>query len=120
VAPLSDNGMTPPKALVQEWAANSPVSYRDDVCDPDAWRYESFVAGCAALWAAERELEACCEWLSQALNCTSHEHLVTWLREARRPQRINLRRVALLQLEQLDAGRAGDVIRQALEQLPDD
>ncbi len=48
--------------------------------------YQTHLATKAAQWGADQELEACCEWVSIQLNCTDQEHLVPYLRAARRPK----------------------------------
>jgi hypothetical protein len=46
-------------------------------------------------YGADQELEACIEWVSIQLNCTSQEHCVPHLRAARRPQPPTLNEQAL-------------------------
>ena len=100
--------MTPPAELLKKWED----LWFSEQEHADVLLIEAYQAG------ADAELGACCS----VLDGLAYEEAISseQLRVLRRPKRINLRRVALLQLEQLDAGRAGDVIRQALEQLPDD
>jgi hypothetical protein len=80
----------------------------------------------AAQWGADQELEACIEWVSIQLNCTSQEHLVPHLRAARRPKPPSLKEQAFKDLDELlrIARQAGvfnppDNIRRALEALPE-
>jgi hypothetical protein len=81
----------------------------------------------AAQWGADQELEACIEWVSIQLNCTSQEHLVPHLRAARRPKPPSLKEQALEELTEIDchyippgATERIDIIRRALEALPND
>jgi hypothetical protein len=77
----------------------------------------------AALWGADRELEACCEWL--ICDWTDIE-TADMLRAARRPKPPSLKEQALEQLAciQTDLNRFGmgistNTIRRALEDLDD-
>ena len=84
----------------------------------------------ATQWAADRELEACCEWLQ----CNAGEFIPGDLRAARRPKPPSLKEQALEDLEQIDGYAVGQLssyeihddlkrrvsnIRRALEQLPE-
>ena len=110
------NPITPPAELVREWLeATKPSDNPDSPLD---------LAILAAQWGADMELEACCEWLGAG----KRENLsqVVALRMARRPKPPSLKRVALLQLDTLNAdlgleGKGVDLsqIRRALEQLND-
>jgi len=78
----------------------------------------------AARWGADQELEACCEWLVNALH---DREMGAELRDVRRPKPPSLKKQALLQLDTLNAdlamhGRGCDLsqIRRALEALPND
>ena len=82
-----------------------------------------YIARQAALWGADQELEACCEWVSPF----SHDdcYYEDKLRTARRPKPPSLKEQALevLNITQKGYGLAQvdlDTIRQALEALPDD
>jgi hypothetical protein len=82
----------------------------------------AIVAQKAAQWAADQELEACCEWVTMETPADG-----VHLRTARRPKPPSLKEQALLQLDTLNAdlamhGRGCDLsqIRRALESLPDD
>ena len=81
-----------------------------------------YIARQSALWGADQELEACCEWVSPF----SHDdcYYEDKLRAARRPQPPSLKELALSELN-LTADPAGaelsrtqvELIRQALEAL---
>jgi hypothetical protein len=74
---------------------------------------------------ADQELEACCDWLHWQ-NLATHQDLIPSLRAARRPKLPSLKEQALSELN-LTADPDGaelsrtqvDLLRRALEQLPD-
>ena len=110
--------ITPPPELVQQWAR--------EIYDKTSCGYErdEHIATRAAQWAADQELEACCEWLRDR-NWLDPD-FIKCLRAARRPKPRGLKRVALLQLDTLNAdlgleGRGVDLsqIRRAIEALPE-
>ena len=83
-----------------------------------------YIAGQAALWSADQELEACVEWIAgQDWTWTSSQ-----LRTARRPKPPSLRKQAYDALDTYiygepdpkDKERTYNTIRRALEALPDD
>jgi hypothetical protein len=100
--------ITPPPELVEQWMQDHATKY-------DLARH-------AAQWGADQELEACCEWLQDPdLNVDTYK-----LRSTRRPKPLSLKEVALQALAEADAGltelewpQRSDLIRHALEQLPD-
>ena len=127
---------TPPPELVQQWLEEA-----------DTFRFlvrrrHQYIADRAAQWgadqakadikrklqgASDQELEACCEWLINKL--TFREDGIRFadeLRAARRPKPPSLKEQAL---EELDAAilrgdwfstsTAKDIIRRALESIPD-
>jgi hypothetical protein len=76
-----------------------------------------------AQWGADRELEACCMWITREKSVIMAEQLGN----VRRPKPPTLKEQALLQLDTLSAdlamhGRGCDLsqIRRALEALPND
>lgn len=75
----------------------------------------------AARWGADKELEACCEWLK--VKEWIHPEFSDELRAARRPKPPSLKEQALEALYQIEsefpAGSFGKTIRRALESLPD-
>lgn len=103
---------TPTSELMQEWL----TKWRDKGA---AVPYDEFFAAQAAQWGADQELEACCEWVTEATPWAAYK-----LRAARRPKPLSLREQALDEL-QLSFGRGylkkegADIIRRALESLPD-
>ena len=113
------NPITPPPELVQQWAISSAIQ-----CSDETWEYELFIAHQAAQWAADQELEACCEWLAQEGYIAI---LPPRLRAARRPKPPSLRKQAYDALDTYiygepdpkDKERTYNTIRRALEQLND-
>ena len=106
--------ITPPPDLVAMW-----VDLLESRSDKD-------VFSLAAQWGADQELEACCEWLEHKVLLQHQHDVVPSLRAARRPKPPSFKRVALLQLDTLNAdlgleGKGIDLsqIRRALEQLDD-
>jgi len=107
--------ITPPPELVQQWATNWNS---EDCCD-----LRTYIANCAAQWAADQELKACCEWAKQ-FNYDD-EYYEDYLRAARRPKPPSLKEQALAELQFLSdiasgLGCDGSTIRKALEALPND
>jgi hypothetical protein len=113
---MTHHPITPPPELVEQWSCSSPIQANDE-----NWAYELFIAHRAAQWGADQELEACCSLLE-----LSDNNAREYLQSARRPKPSSLKRVALLQLDLLNAdlgleGKGIDLsqIRRALEQLDD-
>ncbi|NBW19917.1 MAG: hypothetical protein EBR82_69290 [Caulobacteraceae bacterium] len=110
--------IVPPPNLVLQWM--------DEFNDPQHAHWEEYEVGIAtraAQWSADIELEACLEWLEQN---QGRWEIPMALRDARRPKPPSFKRVALLQLDTLNAdlgleGKGIDLsqIRRALEQLDD-
>ena len=101
----------PPDELVAQW--------RDDNLCPE--NLASYVATQAARWGAEQELHACCAWLDTKVDTG---HLITPLLYARRPKAPSLKEEALEALERMHDNCLmtldNDIIRRALEALPND
>lgn len=106
----------PPTNLIEKWYANADNA-NEDVIEGVAVR--------AARWGADLELEACCEWLNDDVG----EPYTSDLRAARRPEPPSLKQQALEALEaeddrmplrSLETGDRFDLIRRALESIPDD
>jgi hypothetical protein len=117
------NPITPPPELVQQWGHDANllgVPHNDE-----NWAYEQHIANRAAQWGATQELEACCDWLHWQ-NLATHADLIPSLRAARRPKSPSLKEQALMALEDGDTvpgasltSNEVDIIRRALEALPD-
>ncbi len=108
--------MTPPPELVQQWRHEwNTLGARH----PAATDTASYVAHRAAQWGADRELDACCEWLLIENNqpCSSGV-----MRAARRPKPPSLKDQALDELAAAERLYPADwsTIRRALEALPNE
>ena len=105
--------ITPPPELVQQWIQQSTTT--------ECAAFQ--MATRAAQWGADRELEACCQWL-----CTGYADTAEHLRTARRPQPSSLKLQALAALYAVVTGANDtreqrqdlETIRRALEALPND
>jgi hypothetical protein len=94
--------------------------------DPDAHCDQTgYVAAKAAQWAANQELEACLRLVEIEAGEGAYD-LARYIRAARRPEPMSLKKLALLQLDVLNAdlferglGRDLSQIRHALEQIDD-
>ena len=117
--------ITPPPELRRQWLDNDDfpfVAGTNDLLSIAKDRLNS-VMDQAAQWGADQELRACCDTLQR------HAHwdlAVFELMDDRRPKPPSLKRVALLQLDTLNAdlgleGKGVDLsqIRRALEALDD-
>jgi hypothetical protein len=112
--------ITPPPELVDQW-------YEASVLEGDITYDEYNFANLAARWGADQELEACCEWFVR--DWTDIETADT-LRAARRPKPPSLKEQALQAAQRFysnghedcndeEAKDDFDIIRRALESLPD-
>jgi tetrahydrodipicolinate N-succinyltransferase len=121
---MTDHPITPPPELVHEWEAAATISREAT----SSWT-EAFATR-AAQWGADKELDACCEWLDQKVLLQHQSDVVPALRAARRSKTPSLKELALHALseavkmaddvppEGICSGQA-DIIRRALEQLDD-
>ena len=108
--------ITPPPELVREWFSKALKE------KPSAAELTRIIAGSAAQWGADQELEACCEWIPKATPWDAEQ-----LRASRRPKPTSLKDQALKEMDKLDAmwdvtsieDKSLDTIRRALEQLDD-
>ena len=73
---------------------------------------------------ADAELEACCEWVEKTIPSWAPNTLNEQLRTVRRPKSPSLKEQALMAINAIDAGTDklgdSDIIRRALEALPND
>ena len=107
-----EHPIAPSSELVEKWYEaidNSSTSWKQELTTQ------------AARWGADMELEACCEWIPKATPWDAEQ-----LRAARRPKPPSLKELALEALDQADKGLTEyewpsrhDIIRRALESLPD-
>jgi hypothetical protein len=117
---MTDHLITPSPELIEQWANTAEESvtrYPGGALMPYA--YAKSIALQAAQWAADRELEACCNWLPKLPPWSGED-----LRRDRRPKQPTPKELALLELADV-YGRdkiddvTYDTIRVALEALPE-
>ena len=107
-----------PPELFAEWLAEGRKRYSEPAL------IAGFVAEKAAEWAADQQLEACCEWLETNSVCY-HERLVPSLRAAMRPKPPSLKEQALKLVADYGVpnyrytAEQTATIRRALESIPD-
>ena len=111
---MTNHPITPPPELVEDWIELAkPLPQRP----PNPGE----LATLAARWGADRELEACCEWLDGGFGDVGN--FPATLRAARRPKPLSLKEEALKALDDISIASfeqdAANIIRQALEQLND-
>ena len=119
---MTDHLITPPPELVQELWDKFRKAPDASVDAAIAWTQ---VITFAAQWAADQELEACEQWVSDTFLHGTRE--ANQLRAARRPKPPSLKEQALALIDActdpegdyLD-DNALSIIRRALEALPDD
>ena len=121
--------ITPPPELQRFWVQ---VAQHINWDAPVQWM--QYLSEKAAEWGANQELEACCEWLRHEYGYG--EELASKLRAARRPKPQSLKEQALEALDDVSKmsetlyssydppeeiySDQVDIIRRALEALPDD
>ena len=105
--------ITPPPELVEQWREQAPR-----YCDGGFENRGLWLIDRAAEWGADQELEACCEWLADE----TPTNYINALRDARRPKPPSLKEQALEEVGVFEGmGTCNiDIIRRALEALPDD
>lgn len=105
---------SPSEGLVLQW---SDEWYKTKV---KRMTREKYMCMQAAQWGANKELDACCEWISMHTTWDANR-----LHIARRPKQQSLKEQALTLLDKIQANKEMwqtddlDVVRQALEQLND-
>jgi hypothetical protein len=121
-----EHPITPPPELVQHWLGD----YFGCAVSGELSESELYLATQAARWGADQELEACCAWLINE----GHEYEHVALRDARRPQPLSLKELALETLRSMqidpvildginvnkDVMDKYDILRRALESLPEE
>ena len=97
---------------ITEWRTFYRKTYKGNLSEID------YIAANSAQWGADKELDACCDWLSWRHS----RHISDQLRYTRRPKPPSLKEQALAILDdcsdRLD-GAHENIIRRALEQLND-
>ena len=118
-------GLTPPPELVEEWRTAPQYATGSGRIEMVSMRLQRLqeIADKAAQYGADRELEACCEWLRSK---DILEPAIDALRAARRPKPPSLKEQAQAELDRLialitteGALAMAEPIRRALEQLDD-
>jgi len=118
--------ITPPPELVKQWVTevwHEGTPARLSLSD-------MHIAGQAATWGADQELEACCEYVYERLKVTTIAHIAQDLHAARRSKPPSLKEQALEALRHapgpdypnpitLLTADEHALIRRALEQLDD-
>ena len=117
----NEHPITPPPELVQQWQEQAPPCF--------SLAREHWLITQAAQWAADMELGAIEKEILDQGWFANPEYRLAQLRAARRPKPLSLKQQALAALER-NARRASsmtdecaaeaDIIRRALESLPDD
>jgi hypothetical protein len=110
--------ITPPPELVQQWEEDWHHNKGKHI------ELEPYIAAQAAQWGADQELEACLNWLTDRERFPVGHEAIEELKEDRRPKPPSLKEQALIHFESFAAtfetsGGDSDLIRRALEQLPD-
>jgi hypothetical protein len=107
---MAEPKLTPPPELINQWF-DSNCTYADNMRQ-------------AAQWGADQELEACCEYIAMKGKWFADSHFrLKELRAARRPKPSSLREQALEAMHRNWNPRNSDdfdIIRRALETLPND
>ena len=105
-----EHPITPPPELVEQWECE----YHHSTLSPDL---VVFISEKAARWGSDQELEACCEYLTR---CAAWEpEDVKEFCDLRRPKPPSLKAQALEAVDALEGFKGVDIIRRALESLPD-
>jgi hypothetical protein len=112
--------ITPPPELVKQWVTevwHEGTPARLSLSD-------MHIAGQAATWGADQELEACCEYVYERLKVTTSAHIAQDLRAARRPKPPSLKEQALLAIDTAVAddrlsADVANIVRRALESIDD-
>ena len=111
-----EHPITPPPELVRHLIEDTPLA-------TGAAR-ELHLINAAYCAGADMELEACCEWVEDNFDHCNSTDRSDWLRAARRPKPPSLKEQALWHFESFACsletlGMDSDLIRRALEALPD-
>ena len=110
---MKTNPITPPRELVREW-------YGSEDCPDGANALANYLCTQAAQWGADRELEACVNYIDNNMSGNKAREF----RAIRRPKPPSLKEQALVDLMALEIDEPGyegtyNTIRRALEALDD-
>lgn len=107
---MTEDNLTPSSDLVRQWNEEA-------LSIPDPLGWSEYIATQAALWGANQELEACCEWVTKWKSPSS----AGLLRRDRRPKPPSLSEQAFAALSKIENNEAtyGDagIILKALHKL---
>jgi hypothetical protein len=117
--------ITPPPELRRQWLDNDHFLFAtgtNDLLAITRDRLDSVINQCAA-WAADQELEACCQWLTSEYDDRGFAQALR-LRCDRRPDPPTLKEQAIAALNEIEDHMLGPttqekLIRRALEALDD-
>ena len=116
--------ITPPLLLVQQWVRASPLLHSDN-----SWAYELFITQQAARWGSDQQLAKDAEWLDQHAFDAPHLKITPVgesLKEAMRPKPPSLKEQSIALINKIQSNNEMwqtddlDVVRRALEALPND
>jgi len=112
----NNHPITPPPELVEQWANHSASVHRENGTYE---QHELAIATQAARWGSDQELEACVNYIDNNMSGNKAREF----RAIRRPKPPSLKEQALTQVESFACsmetlGMDSDLIRRALEQLP--
>jgi len=114
--------ITPPPELVEQWLESTRSH---DCIGAYPANYEQIICTAAARWGADQELEACCA----DIHTIHGQHRADWLRWMRRPKTPSLKEQGIQawcrfqmcnHTNANEMNRDFDIVRRALEALPDD
>jgi hypothetical protein len=113
--------ITPPHELICQWQSESPFKVI-------SVEREDYMINRAARWAADQELDACCDWLEKGPYgfsiAGSAPELTSILRTNRRPKPPTLKQKARESLKRIQQFQATyqdiEVISSAIQALPDE
>jgi hypothetical protein len=110
--------ITPPPELRCQWQSESPFKVI-------SVEREDYMIDRASQWAADQELEACCEWFQEFYKIESWgKRDLEHFRAARRPKPPSLKERALESLKKIEDNEAtyldSSIIFEALQKLPNE
>jgi len=119
-----NHSITPPLLLVKQWVRASPLLHSDN-----SWAYELFITQQAARWGSDQQLAKDAEWLDQHAFDAPHLKITPVgesLKEAMRPKPPSLKEQSIALINKIQSNNEMwqtddlDVVRRALEALPND
>jgi hypothetical protein len=112
------NTFAVPPELITKWGTEAFFNgYHNS---EDNWKYENYIAHKAALWGAKQQLEICSKWLLDEQWFAPDGEAITEFRSGCSPRTISLKEQALEIMSKPEwSMEEEDIIRQALESIPD-